>query len=1012
MQAKDELDWTTYRATARYFAELGFNAIPLPPRAKGLGNSGILYADLNKPESRRITREDVLSWRLALTRRGCAGKVGAYLLPNSNCAWSLVIVDIDDPDYLHRMLTELPPTPATTSRQGRTRHLYYRTRDPRRTHMLQAFGRGTVDFISATGVVLPGSIHPDGTAYEGDIRNITSELPELPLSYVDALRKVRTKVHRKEMAVVRREAASKPGVTGFIHAFRAVERRHSLWCGWVLPTALIRTADEGVMPMSEIPTGTKCYAMHRDDAKPSAHVSDYKGVRHFFDMSSEPRKYWTMVDSPPDDYRFELDEDSILGYTDQLANELRDRMAIEVEVEPSDGYLRTQDVRDNEVVFLVAQHGAGKTVYARTQHKKSRSCLSVCNTQALTVANAAVLGLTPVYDNITARGSCCLPSILKYTGTPPDFLHVDEADAVLAFLQSGVVRDPLQVWLHLFDLASRAERCLFASADLRAEDILLIVDCIRARTSKFRFRAILKRPKPGYRTIRLCKLAEAKATIHREAKAGGEYPLFIGSTTRRVSAQIAHGYQSDGRPAVDLPEAADVIDTPRPAPLSDDVFAEGESISKGQSFFASGENSRYVQTIHWLRDPSSIVREHALICTSPAVQSGVSLDPPIRRVIILHQNRAVAPTTVLQIALRARDPKDKEILIGTPTWLEHDRRSDSEYLQSLVHMKTRTTIAGILEHFPEEGEAHKALSHPEFLRGWQLCAARAIEASADPLGQLRIEAARFEIDIVEEEEKVGEKKVEEKEEKVEAEGKKAEKVEKREAKSFSKVTAAAFKVRTRINAKQTSEAPTITKEEQSRLSAAPQLETGERQTLDRSSIETFYGMLITPSLVVLDNDGAYRETIRRYAHAVLLFPHEAAIAYQDHIRGRGVEPTRRTHLLAQSYLVTSLHRAVTGGEMALQSAAGDDVVERTASWYEEHGAKFRAFFPSTAAPAKSPRWFCDRMRAIGATVGGAKFLDFTVANKHAQAYIDRVLDAYINRNEDAWKETWKRDFTV
>ena len=159
------LDWGRFDAVAEVLALQGFNAIPLPPGAKGAAGSGVLFRHLNKPTSRRVSPHDRAKWESTFRRKGFDGPVGAYLLPSSNPSWAYAVVDVDDPAMDAKALEVFGDSPLRVSRGGRVRHRYFRTDNPRAAHLIGAFGRRSVDIIATTGVVLPGSVHADGDQY-------------------------------------------------------------------------------------------------------------------------------------------------------------------------------------------------------------------------------------------------------------------------------------------------------------------------------------------------------------------------------------------------------------------------------------------------------------------------------------------------------------------------------------------------------------------------------------------------------------------------------------------------------------------------------------------------------------------------------------------------------------------------------------------------------------------------------------------------------------------------------
>lgn len=1013
------LDWTRYEATADAFALLGFNVIPLPPGAKGCAGSGVTFKHLNKPNSRRITDEDRRQWKRTFKRKAFAGIVGAYLLPNSGERWHIAVVDIDDPAYADRVARDFPNSQACVERSGRLRHIYYRTSEPRRAHFIGIYGKGTVDVISTTGVVLPGSVHADGGTYTlvGEFR----DLPELPLDMIDELRGARRGALKQDL-----DRADLPisDSEGFLHTAHPREFGDSVWCGSILPGTMIDTVD-GPKPIRDIEPGLRCFATYREDNSPSAHTSDHNGRRHFWDMSASPHRYWTMVDEESDDPELEIRDDQ--DYTAQLEQALITRLGVDVVVLPDVGYISEQipEIPDNTTAFVVASHGTGKTWHSKREHDRAATSISVCNTQALTVANAAVLGLTAVYEEIADKASVCVPSLPRYEH-PPEFFHVDEADAVAGFLHSGKVRQPLEVWRTLMHFAARSTRSLFASADLAFEDIALFVKAIRARNATRRFVVYIRVPSRRLK-IRLCSIGRVKGAIHNAIKSAaplrtprfvmdrkgvdsgtaaapmeeGEprgpgpevvYPVVVGITTRKLAFEISQGYRSGGDVrAVDVAEVADVIDSPTPENIS--IHDEGTGVDS--AFWLSGQNSRFDQAVDWLSDTARLVRSHRLIVTSPAVQSGVSLDPPVACVCILHGNREVPASAVLQIIRRARNPVDPVVLLGMPAWEPQTHRTDRAYLDDLIDRKARTTIAAIAAHFPKLTDEHSPEPDAEFAHSWRISTRRMIRSYADPVGELRRAALRHGIEWLEDEEPVD----------VSA------------RKSFSRITSAAAVFRETTNAKQTASAPVIDSHERERLSKAPRLASGERMKLDRAEIERFYDRPVTPALVTLDNGGKYRRVVCDYVHVQLLDGFEEVVAYLDHEKGAGTQPSERPHYLARAFILRSLFDYVFGEWGSTFEFKVHEARPRIIAWWQMHHRRARSFYKRMRGPADEyeTRWICDRLRSIGAvsrTVGEnsnrRKIVSFELVEEHSAGYAARLFAAYERREGEEWIKEWQK----
>jgi hypothetical protein len=999
------LDWATFDTVAEALALQGFNVIPLPPGAKGAAGSGVLFRHLNKPDSRRVTPDDRALWARIFRRKGFTGSVGAYILPASGHHWVYVIVDVDDPAFDAVAVETFGDSPLYVSRNGRIRHRYFRMKvgNPRAGHLMGAFGKSTVDVITTTGVVLPGSIHADGHVYDLSIPIETWTLEwataNVPLINLEAIADLRTQRRGALKADLHTAKPIEGNAAGFIHVRDPLDFGDSVWCGHVLPSTMIQTPD-GPQPLHALPSGAKCFATYRDDRRPSSHVSDYRGTRYFWDMSAEPKRYWTMIEALDGATDPELQVNGG-DYHAALEQALRTRLGVEVELVNDQGWLSDQLplIENDETCFLIAPHGSGKTVLARREHDRASTSISVCNTQALTIANAAVLGLKAVYEGVDTepKGSACIPSLHRYE-TPPEFFHVDEADAVHGFLHSGKVDDPLTAWRTLAYFAALSKRSLIASADLSFEDVALLTHAIRERNATRRIRVVIRVPARSRCRLSIRPVSVAKEAIHAHAIEDHDAPAFIGITTRKLAGQIAQGYRvANDLPVIDLDEVAtmmDVVDTPQPYPLAtvrEEI--DGLETSISSPFFVSGENNRHHAAIRWLEDTDALVDAHDLIVTSPAVQSGVSLDRPISAVFLIHENRDVPADAVLQIARRARNPESPEIIVGVRRWKPQPHRTDRPFLDDLVAKRARTTIKAIVGSFPDFAEDHAAEVDSEFAWSWRITSRKTIRSYSDPIGELVRAAKRHgwetHVDL-------------------EDDG---------DGSAFNTIVQAARGERTRINAEQTSEAERVEADERERLERAPKLMDGERQKLDRATISDFYAHPVTPDLVVLDNGGKYRAKVRAYTHAKLVAEgFEDVVAYRDHTHAKGKQPTELHHTLARAMLLVDLI-ANTIGALENGEHVAADLRAPVRAWWKANRSAAQTFFPRLKGPASDfeVRWLCDRLRGLGAVIATTgknsnrrKIINFDRVDTHAEAYASRLFETFDQAETEKWRKQWRR----
>jgi hypothetical protein len=680
-----------------------------------------------------------------------------------------------------------------------------------------------------------------------------------------------------------------------------------------------------------------------------------------------------------------------------LPSALQERLGVEVEVVHDEGWLADQIglIEDDQTVFLIAPHGSGKTVLARREHDRARTSISVCNTQALTIANAAVLGLRPVYEGVDPepKGSACIPSLHRYD-SPPEFFHVDEADATHGFLHAGKIDEPLLAWKTLAFFAALSKRSLLASADLSFEDVALFVHAIRERNVARKIKVVIRLPMRDRGRVLIRPVCVAKEAVHTAVQSKRDAPVFVGITTRKLAGQIAQGYRSASAvESIDLDQiATSAVDNPQPHPLD---LGDLPPANVDSAFFVSGENNRYHAAVSWLEDTDKLVESHDLIVTSPAVQSGVSLDRPVSKVVVLHENREVPADAVLQILRRCRNPQDRDLIIGVRKWTAQAHRTDRPFLDDLARKKARTTVRAVLSSFPEFQEDHETPVDAEFAWSWRITARKSIRSYADPVGAVVAAAKRhgFEVDLD-----------------LEVDG---------DGSQFNEVARAAKELRDTLNAEETADAEDVDPETRAKLERSARLMEGERQELDKATLLAFYGMAVDAALVLLDNRGKYRAKVRRYVHARLLVEAPDVVAYADHLRSKGRQVSETSSLFASAALMVDLFQTVLGvpfdGEPVEFAVAM--VRPKVSAWWRSHREACAVFFPRLRGPApdKEVRWLGDRLRAMGAEVETfgknskrKKRLTWERVDGFSQAYAERLFESHEQSESEKWRKEWSQ----
>lgn len=1022
-------DWTKFEALHAAWGP-AWNVIPTPPEAKGPRVRGMKFGHLNKPNSPRVELGDVEAWKLLFRRsRVPSGTIGGYILPASGIDHALAVVDVDDPAQLGRVLDVFGDSPLKTTRGGKVKHLYFRLprglrlEEIRRVHRIGLWGRGSVDVITTTGVMLPGSIHPDGAPYEttADVSpELIAALPVLDTAPIEAAAE---EWGTPEQAAAVDLAPYRGDTTegaGFLHLSSPVMRATQIHCGFVLPDTPIQGADGREYAAASAPTSIRYFASYRPDTRPSATVSDYAGRRRFCDWSCSPPRFWIVL-HPGEESQDPTLPDGPGDYWQRLDHAL-ESIGVEVIHLDDDGWISDQvpGIPDDTTAMIIAAHGTGKTQYAKREADRAKTAISVTNTRALTIANAAALGLRAVYEGIDPdpRASVCIPSLPRIEDRP-EFFHVDEADGVHTFIHArSFPGDRWATWCQLAHLLARSTRALVTSADLEFADVALFVRAIRSRHRTRRILVYVRRPTRAKVSARLVSPRVAKATIHahvQESLPWEPAPLWVATSRRSDAGAIAMGYAAakDDAAVISL-EAVDlaVLDRPEPEAVEDlrrEIMRKVAGARGDGAWFVSGENSRFEDVIRWLEHPDQIVQEHGLVVASPAIQSGVSVTAHVDRVIAIHEARTVPASTLIQMTRRVRNPANPEILIGLPAWTEKTGiRTDRASLDDLIHTRHRRTLAGIAVAFPEVRADHPSRDEtdPDFLLSWRIAVRKNAASLRDPVGELLRTCERHGIPVTDDR------------------GRDLTPREDADGGDYQLVITAAKRIRAEIDAVQIASAQKLEPEELEQREQSPALLPGDRQDIAHTRIADFYDQPVTPALVRLDNRGRYRAKVRAYTHAILVASGNGdAVIWRDHKIGAGKRRTEYDHGHGSALIFCHLFESIAGrpfdGAPVAYSVA--DVRPLVVRWWRAHAPEFRRYHPKTSGPApdREAQWFGSRLRETGATLttSGAsadrgKTASWSTVDHAAMAYGDRLIRSLEQRTQEKEKREWEKDFLM
>ncbi len=1018
-------DWSIFEALRAAWGP-AWNVIPTPPGAKGPRVRGMRFGHLNKPHSPRVELGDVEAWKLLFRRNRIPhGPIGGYILPASGIDHALAIVDVDDPEQLGRVLDVFGDSPLKTTRRGQVKHLYFRLPHGwrldkiRSVHRIGLWGRGSVDVITTTGAMLPGSIHPDGSPYETTAEvcpGLIESLPVLDVAPIEAAAEVWGTPEQAAAADL--EPYRGDASTGFVHLLAPVMRATQIHCGFVLPDTPIQGADGRTFAAASAPTSLRYFASYRPDTRPSATIGDYAGRRRFTDWSCSPPRFWIVL-HPGEESQDPALPDGPGDYWQRLDAAL-ESIGVEVVHLEDDGWISDQvpEIPDDCTAFIIAAHGTGKTQYAKREADRAKTAISVTNTRALTIANAAALGLRAVYEGIDPdpRASVCIPSLPRIEDRP-EFFHVDEADGVHTFIHARSFPGArFETWCQLAHLLARSTRALVTSADLEFPDVALFVRAIRSRHRTRRILVYVRRPTRAKVSARLVAPRLAKAVIHshvQDALPWEPSPLWVATSRRSDAGAIAMGYAAakDGAKVISL-DAVDlaVLDRPEPEAVEDlrrEIMTKVAGARGDGSWFVSGENSRFEDVIRWLEHPDQIVQDHGLVVASPAIQSGVSVAAHVDRVIAVHEARTVPASTLIQMVRRVRNPANSEILIGVPAWQPRKSiRTDRASLDDLVHTRHRRTLAGIAVAFPEVSGDHPSAAEtdPEFLLSWRIAVRKNAESLRDPVGELLRTCERHGIPVTDDRDRDLTPR------------------EDADAVDFQAVTTTAKRIRAEIDAVQIASAEKLDPDDLEQREQSPALLPGDRQDIAHTRIADFYDQPVTPALVRLDNRGRYRSRVRAYTHALLVASgHAEAVIWRDHKIGAGKRRTEYDHAHGSALIFCHLFESVAG-----RPFDGSPWTYRVAKvrplilrWWRAHAPEFKRYHPRTSGPAPDheAQWLGARLRETGATLttSGAsadrqKHATWSTVDHAAMAYGDRLIRSLEQRDKEKEKREWEDDF--
>lgn len=972
----------------RKFAELGFNVVPAHPERKHPSGP---WKGLSDPNARRVSAEDIEAGLWVLETYPEA-ELEPFLFPASHPTRPLAVVDVDDLSWLPTALEVFGETPIKVwTRRGV--HLYYRA-DPaiKVTSRSWIFGEKSVDVKSwGAGVMSPGASYLDKSAIyrpEIDLELWTDDLLDsLPLFDVARYDQVWTE-HRPKARALARSIAT-PETHPFIVTGEPTKTAAGLeYLGDVRgDVTVIHERTQTRVRLDAVPIGDKVHALGRDDAHASGQVWAGRDGRLFYTdhtlgtvwriIAGRELEWIDAFDRTPDPVeKSGLEADLAERYPEIPIVTLSDKGWISDQIRPAPG-----------LTIIRAPHGTGKTILARDLIASVDSAITVANTAALAEHNAERFGIACYRDETSeTKTSTTINSLPKLEVEGVDVFHVDEADAVHGYLHTGNVSNPAETLRSMLDQLASARFGLVTSADLSFEDISFFVDAVRERAPETPIRIFVRKPAPGRRTIELVPLTTAKARFEKSFSElrPGDFPIALGWTARSDVAAAAWGY-ANRRPDVDL-----------------------------RSFWVSGENSRWVETIErfrgrWTDDlgrAAGFLDSADVFFFSPALQSGVSLESRVGTVFLLHTKPDFEVETVGQMLMRFRDVASN-IIWGSSSFGRRSIRMDDCYLDGVCVALADETDRQIVKSLPEfVGEFPKMrAADPEFARSWRITQRKIRKSYADPIGRAREVIESHGWTLIESAE--------------------IEDEDRRLAALFNKTRSIGAGFRDEETAQAIAEAEKIDATTAEKIDRAHVHRGDERQRLERHRIGEFYGIEnVDLELVRLDAKGKFRRACRTFALLWLLAEgRRDVVAFVDYLRTRGKQPSEYRHALQRTDLLARLHDQVLVRPFGSVDWSGeppefeaDELRDRIMKFVRKNGRVWSELFgrPSQPGvvtdPTKAIAWLGAQFKRSGgvAFVTGASSsrryaYDWSEVYRWSEAERARLIESF---ETDKTRETW------
>lgn len=389
-------------------------------------------------------------------------------------------------------------------------------------------------------------------------------------------------------------------------------------------------------------------------------------------------------------------------------------------------------------ILLDAPMGAGKT-YSVRQATREGSLIAMTALTALTHANAAKLGAVPYTDptaSTASRVSTTLNSSGKIELLPdevdPETGHytrrhafIDEAHEVADYFHQGPLRERYQTFKTVMRHWAAAKYPIAATANWTPDLQLFFVG--RANDVDATRPAVVIKARP-------------LATKRRKIETVSEAVLMQAFFQDVVSHQKG-----------DAPIACAVTSAAKVRQWARMVRKKRPDL---RVLEVSSDNSKTQRIQELLHDPNRMAQEFDVLLFSPAVQSGLSIEVPVKRQYVLWNYDKVVARNVTQMCMRCRNLEDSRILLGVSVYAKKEKYPTSrDYLMKLVTRQAREVRGNWNVHLPNYRvvDLKSRLFAPDdltFTESWILQQQTYRETQNDPFGELYRECKRLGWDFV------------------------------------------------------------------------------------------------------------------------------------------------------------------------------------------------------------------------------------------------------------------------